>query len=191
MTETRRQRRRIKLRVMSGIPDHVAHENRACAVVWVVVLVLGLGAPAVSQERQPTVVVSGDVATPLELPAADLAGMSRATDEVEEDGGTKACQGVWLDEILAKAGAPSGEAIRGKALAGYALATARDGYQVVFGLAELDPLFRDDRVVLFDQAGGKPLFPYQGPFRLIVPGDKRGARSIRMLERIEIVQLRK
>jgi hypothetical protein len=32
---------------------------------------------------------------------------------------------------------------------------------------------------------------YQGPLRIVAPGDKRGARSIRMLERIEIVRVSK
>jgi hypothetical protein len=32
---------------------------------------------------------------------------------------------------------------------------------------------------------------YQGPLRIVAPGNKRGARSIRMLERIEIVRVSK
>lgn len=165
--------------------------NAARMAAWVAVLAIG-GAPfAASQERQPTVVVTGDVARPLELSAADLAGMARGAVEVDEDGVKKNYQGVWLDGILTKAGAPVGEALRGRSIASYVLATARDGYQAVFALAELDPMFREDRVLLADQADGKPLFAYQGPFRLVVPGDKRGARSVRMLERIDVVQLRK
>ena len=35
----------------------------------------------------------------------------------------------------------------------------------------------------------KPLFDYQGPFRIVAPHDKRGARSIRMLQRLEVVRL--
>jgi hypothetical protein len=35
------------------------------------------------------------------------------------------------------------------------------------------------------------LFEYQGPLRLVCASDKAGARSIRMLENIEVVRLRK
>jgi DMSO/TMAO reductase YedYZ molybdopterin-dependent catalytic subunit len=135
--------------------------------------------------------VAGDVARPLELSAADLKGMDRASVETEDDEGAKKYEGVWLRDVLAKAGAPQGESLRGKALASYLVAIAKDGYQVVFSLGELDPAFRDNPVLLAYEVNGQPLFPYQGPLRLVIPGDKRGARSIRMLERIEVVQLRK
>ena len=37
----------------------------------------------------------------------------------------------------------------------------------------------------------KLLFPYQGLARLVLPADKEGARSVRMLEKLEVVELRK
>lgn len=64
-------------------------------------------------------------------------------------------------------------------------------YQALFSLAELDPAFVDSEVLLADTAKGKPLFGAQGRFRLIAPKDKPGARSVRMLVKIEVVQLRK
>ena len=69
--------------------------------------------------------------------------------------------------------------------------TVYEGYQVVFSLGELDPSFIDNEVLLADTANGKPLFGAQGRFRLVVPKDKPGARSVRMLIKIEVVQLRK
>ncbi len=98
---------------------------------------------------------------------------------------------MWLHEVLKKAGVPSGADLRGKALASYLLATAQDGYQVVFSLAELDPMFTENQVLLADTANGKPLSGADGSFRLVAPKDKRGARSLRMLTRLEVVQLRK
>jgi hypothetical protein len=71
------------------------------------------------------------------------------------------------------------------------LASAQDGYQVVFSLAELDPAFTANDIIVADTIDGKPLFASQGPFRIVAPKDARGARSIRMLERIEVVRLRK
>ena len=96
-------------------------------------------------------------------------------------------------QLAQDATAPSvqGAALRGKALAGYVLAEAQDGYQVVFSLGELDPAFIDNEILLADTANGKPLFGAQGRFRLVVPKDKPGARSVRMLTRLEVVQLRK
>ena len=49
----------------------------------------------------------------------------------------------------------------------------------------------DNETLLADTANGKPLFGAQGRFRLVVPKDKPGARSVRMLTKIEVVQLRK
>jgi hypothetical protein len=44
---------------------------------------------------------------------------------------------------------------------------------------------------LADKANGKALFVENGAFRIVVPRDKRGARSVRMLTKIEVVQVRK
>jgi spermidine/putrescine-binding protein len=56
---------------------------------------------------------------------------------------------------------------------------------------ELDPAFIDNQILLADTANGKALFGAQGRFRLVVPKDKPGARSVRMLTKLEVVQLRK
>lgn len=135
--------------------------------------------------------VAGAVATPLRLTAADLAALPRAGVETRSDGLAVRFEGVWMHEVLKKAGVPAGTELRGKALASFVIAEAQDGYQVVFSLAELDPMFTDSQVLLADTANGKPLSGAQGPFRLVAPKEKRGARSIRMLTRLEVVQLRK
>ena len=61
--------------------------------------------------------------------------------------------GVLLRTVLAKAGVPMGKGLRGKVMASYVLAKARGGYEVVFTLAELDPLFGNERVVVADDSG--------------------------------------
>lgn len=150
---------------------------------------LGLLACAVlaAQEIQ----VTGAVKQPLTLTAEDLGKMPRASVKTTSNGMETAYEGVWLHEILKKAGVPQGSELRGKALAGYLLAQAQDGYQVLFSLAELDPAFIDNEILLADTANGKPLFGAQGRFRLVVPKDKPGARSVRMLSKLEVVQVRK
>lgn len=144
-----------------------------------------------AQDAAPSVQVTGAVEQVLTLTAGDLAGMPRATVKTNIDGKETVYEGVWVHEVLKRAGAPQGQSLRGKALAGYVLAEALDGYQVVFSLGELDPGFADNQILLADTANGKPLPDTRGPFRLIVPKDKRGARSARMLTKLEVVQLRK
>jgi len=139
-----------------------------------------------------TLTVSGDVTTPLTLKAEDLAKMPHEKATVpEQDGTTVEYEGVPLVEILKRAGAPTGNQLRGKALASYILAKAHDGYEVVFTLAEVDAAFANEKILVADKRDGKPLFGYQGPLRLTCPGDKAGARSVRMLESIEVVRLLK
>ena len=138
-----------------------------------------------------TLQISGAVKQPLSLTADDLAKMPRATVRTTSNGMETVYEGVWLHEILKKAGVPQGSELRGKALASYVLAEAQDGYQVLFSAAELDPAFIDNQILLADTANGKALLGAQGRFRLVVPKDKPGARSVRMLTRIEVVQVRK
>jgi DMSO/TMAO reductase YedYZ molybdopterin-dependent catalytic subunit len=165
----------------------------ACLPILTVLL---LARPAVAQQAVPeataTITVAGDVSTPLTLTADDLAQLPRESVEIEEQGGEKVTyEGVPLQEILQAAGIAFGREMRGKALAGYVLASARDGYEVVFGLGELDPGLGGTRILVADRRDGKALFPYQGPIRLVVPADKEGARSVRMLEKLQVVKLRK
>jgi hypothetical protein len=96
-----------------------------------------------------------------------------------------------VHEVLKAAGVPRGNQLRGKALSTYVLAEAQDGYQVLFSLEELDPAFIDNEILLAETAQGKALFGAQGRFRLVVPKDKPGARSVRMLTKLEVVQVRK
>lgn len=144
-------------------------------------------APAVAHDQ--SFEVGGDVTQALTVNAADLEAMPRTTVTVSENGRDIKYDGVLVGELLKRAGAPVGRDLSGKAVATYVRATAKDGYQVVFSLAELDPAFTANDIIVADTIDGKPLFDYQGPFRIVAPHDKRGARSVRMLQRIEVVRL--
>jgi DMSO/TMAO reductase YedYZ molybdopterin-dependent catalytic subunit len=128
---------------------------------------------------QPTVVkVTGEVQTPLTLTAADLAAMPRTTAIAKDKQGVPhTFSGVALSEIFSKAGVTTGRQLRGENLAKYLLVTCADGYQVVFSLAELDSSFTDRVVILADQIEGKSLPAGTGPFRIVVPGEKKPARN--------------
>lgn len=125
-----------------------------------------------------TVKVQGEVLTPLTLTADDLAAMPHTTASAKDHQGVAhSFSGVPVAEILNKAGVTTGRQLKGPNLAKYLLVTCGDGYQVVFSLAELDSSFTDRVVILADQEEGKPLSVATGPFRLIVPGEKKPARN--------------
>jgi DMSO/TMAO reductase YedYZ molybdopterin-dependent catalytic subunit len=165
---------------------------------WIAfVALLGSAGPRLGSAQQPEDVsaggevlrVTGSVATSLTLTAADLAGMPRAAVSTTRNGLETHYEGVWMHEILRRAGVPLGEELRGPALATYVLARAEDGYRVVYSLGELDPAFHDNRVLLADTANGRALSGEEGSFRIVAPLDARGARSVRMLTELEVVRL--
>lgn len=141
--------------------------------------------------QEPFVQVTGAVKQTIKLTADDLAKLPRASVRATYHGIETTYEGVWVHHLLKRAGVPQGPELRGKALSTYVLAQAHDGYQVVFSLAELDPEFIDNEILLADTANGKPLAGEQGRFRLVAPKDKVTARSVRMLTKLEVVQLRK
>jgi DMSO/TMAO reductase YedYZ molybdopterin-dependent catalytic subunit len=158
---------------------------------WSVVLVATalLSAPALAQ-GPVALAITGAVEHPLELHLNDLEKMPHTSVDVKDhDGSSATYEGVTLAELLKAAGVPQGEKLRGAAMAGYVLAQAKDGYRVVFALPELDAGFTDAKVIVAFTRNGKPLPEGQGPLRIIVPQDKRPARWIRMLERIEVVRI--
>jgi DMSO/TMAO reductase YedYZ molybdopterin-dependent catalytic subunit len=157
------------------------------AVLWIV---LSVASVAFGQQT-PSITVTGAVKQPLTLSAADLAAMPRAKAVTDNNGIQTTYEGVWLSDVLKKAGVPLGPGLRGAALAGYILASASDGYQVLFSIGELDPDMTSGQYLLADTANGKPMFGENGAFRLVIPTDKRGARSVRLLTKIEVVQLKK
>ena len=148
-------------------------------------------APASAAGAPATLSVGGDVPHPLSLTPADIKAMPRTTVTVTEEGREVNYEGVLVGEILKRAEAPVGRDLTGQAVATYVLAKAKDGYQVVFSLPELDPAFTSNDIIVADTIDGKPLFDYQGPLRIVAPHDKRGARSIRMVQSIDVVRLRK
>jgi DMSO/TMAO reductase YedYZ molybdopterin-dependent catalytic subunit len=129
-----------------------------------------------------TVQVKGELPKPLELTAADLAKMPRRSVRAKDRSGKESeYEGVLLAEILKAAGVQFGHELRGPAMANYLLVEAADGYRVVFALPELDAASTDRVIVLADRRDGKPLDTNEGPFRIIVPDEKRQARWVRQV----------
>ena len=121
------------------------------------------------------------------LTFSDLLAMPRTRVEARtHDGKEHTFEGVAMAELLKRAGQPQGENLRGSLLSRYVVVTAHDGYRAVFSLPELDPAFSEARVLVADRMDGESLSSRDGPLRLVIPGEKREARWVRMLERIEI-----
>jgi len=156
-------------------------------------LILASSALAQAPAAKPSgLAIIGDLASPLTLTLEDLAKMPRQTVHMPNpDGSMAAYEGVALIDVLKKAGVPFGGELRGKALSNYVLAQASDGYQVIFTPGEIDPSFGNTTILIADHRDGAPLSGNQGSLRLVVANDKEGARSVRMLETLEFVRLRK
>lgn len=145
-------------------------------ILSIAALLFVFGAQA--QKDSSFVKVSGEVMKPLKLSAGDLAGMKRVTVTLKDrDGKDHPYTGVPVGEILNLAGVTTGRQLRGENLTKYMMAKCADGYEVLFSLAELDSSFNDRTIILADQAEGKPLPAGKGPFRLVVPDEKKPARS--------------
>jgi DMSO/TMAO reductase YedYZ molybdopterin-dependent catalytic subunit len=134
--------------------------------------------------------VDGAVPMPLSLTPEDLAKMPRATATLTADGTTSTYEGVLLYDILVKAGWQFGRGMTGKPMASYLIATAKDGYQVIFALPEIDPQFSGAKVIIADKLDGAALPGPQQPFRIVAPQDKMHARSIYSLVKLEVIRLR-
>ena len=160
-------------------------------LIFATITSLPRSSAAQAPDTAGTLTISGDVTQTLTLTPADIKALPRTTVTVTEEGREISYEGVLVAEILKKAGVPLGREMSGGAVASYVLAGAKDGYQVVFSLAELDPGFTSNDIIIADTIDGKPLFGYQGPLRIVAPHDKRGARSIRMLQTLNVVRLRK
>ncbi|MGH7718323.1 MAG: molybdopterin-dependent oxidoreductase [Gemmatimonadaceae bacterium] len=120
--------------------------------------------------------------------AGELAGLARTEVTARAHNDSRRYSGVALGDLLVRIGAPRGDSLRGPALASYVLVEAADGYRVVFALAELNESFTDRRILLADRKNGQPLSPSEGPFRLVVPGERRPARWIRQVTRIRLLR---
>ncbi len=101
-------------------------------------------------------------------------------------GASETYTGVPLMDLLAKQGVPHGKDLHGNALSEYVVATGADGYKAVLALAEIDPEFHPGTVIVADTLAGKPLDEKTGPYKLVVSEDKRPARSVHSLVKIEV-----
>lgn len=121
----------------------------------------------------------------LTLPLADL---PRHKVETERNEVKETYEGVALADVLEHAGVKLGAEARGELVSRYVLVTAKDNYNVVLAISEVDPFLSPQTILLADRVNGAPLTENDGPLKLIVPNDKRHRRWVRQVAKIEVRQ---
>ncbi len=125
-----------------------------------------------------------------QLVTADAwAALPRAhVETIDHEGKPVTFDGVRANELLNLVKAPLGRDLRGKNLSLYVVATAADGYSVVYALTELDPEFTDRTILIADRRDGQASPEQDGPLRVVVPGEKRQARWLRQLVQLKLLR---
>jgi hypothetical protein len=123
------------------------------------------------------------------LARADIEALPRLKVTTGSSGASTTFEGVTLKAVLERAGVGFGETLMGKRLASCLLVEAADGYRVVIALPEIDQAFIDRRFVLAFLQDGKPLDDKQGPYRIVIPDEKRMARWVRQVTTLKIVDV--
>jgi DMSO/TMAO reductase YedYZ molybdopterin-dependent catalytic subunit len=135
----------------------------------------------------------GDLPNPRRVDPSELHRLprveARATDP-HDQGKEMVYSGTPLMEVLKAGGLllDSGMAGIGATVTMTVLVEATDGYRAVFSLAEIDPELTDRVILVADSKDSQPLPPREGPFRIIVPDEKRPARWVRQ---VRVVTVRK
>jgi DMSO/TMAO reductase YedYZ molybdopterin-dependent catalytic subunit len=138
-----------------------------------------------------TIRITGDVPADTTLRAADLRTLPHRELRAADHGRDSTSYSVVrLADVLRAAGARIGPGPKGQGVAQYVVARAADEYRAVYAVAELDSAITPGGVWLADSKQGSPLSPEEGPCRLLVPTDRRHARSVRQVTTIEFHQVR-
>jgi uncharacterized surface protein with fasciclin (FAS1) repeats len=140
-------------------------------------------------QTQPvgSLVVVNETGTMTTFSAEAFAKLPRKTVKAMDHSGVLATyDGVPLVEILRSAKTTLGKDLKGAFVANCVLVEAADNYRVVFSLVEIDPDLTDTVVLVADHKDGSPLNDQEGPFRLVVPSDKRHMRWVRQVTKISV-----
>jgi hypothetical protein len=174
--------------------DVAGPEGGDADVIQTVPIVLQIGAiggPVAVYAKDSLVLTAELYHAPVALSPAEFRALPHVTINVHNAHANtdESYSGVPLANLLAMVNAPMGKELRGESLALYVVASGTDGYSAVLSLAEVDPSFHGGDVIVADTRDGKPL-GQNGPFQLIVSGDKRPARWVRNLDSISVQSAR-
>jgi hypothetical protein len=157
--------------------------RRVCFVIFFLVMLLA----SLAQCQQLTVQTEGG--KPTVLARVDIEALPHIKVAASVSGTSTTFEGVALEAVLERAGVEFGQTLKGKRLASCLLVEAADGYRVVIALPELDPAFTDKQIVLAFLKDGKPLDDKEGPYRIVIPDEKRMARWVRQVTTLKIVDV--
>jgi hypothetical protein len=151
------------------------------ATIFGLVAALALGGAAAAQ----SIVIKGPRGRSETVSPADIKAMRQASVTVPY--GDKATfTGPVIGDFLAEVGAPSDVRLHGPPVNQIVVVTGQDGFTTVLSLAETEKSFRDQPIILADQENGKPLDARQGPYRLVIGGELKPARSVYAVTEIEL-----
>jgi hypothetical protein len=132
--------------------------------------------------------ISGDGITSITITKAMFADMKQVVVMAKaHDEKVHRYSGVTIANLLTKAGVILGDSAKHKTVNSYIIVTAADNYKAIYALPEIDPLFANRAIILADRADKKPLPSEDGPFQIIVPGEKKHARWVRQVTGIQVL----
>jgi hypothetical protein len=139
------------------------------------------------------VLISGQVADPglYNLPVTTPVTTESVTYQSAGVPVSDTYTGTTLWNLLADAGGVTTTTAKNDILSKYVIATGSDGYQAVFSLGEIDPMFGNQPVLVAyaDTAGQLGPNASDGLARMVVPGDIAGGRYVSDLVSLRVVSL--
>jgi len=129
------------------------------------------------------VTITGIVSATTTLTVADLQKLPAITVKVtlRTDSGTQGTYtytGALLYTVLQQAGLVPNSSFKNDLLRQFVTVGATDNYQATLSLAEINPDYGHQQVILAYARDGKPLAADEGAIRLIVPGDTLAGRWV-------------
>jgi hypothetical protein len=147
-----------------------------------------------SRPASSAIAVRADLPRTGSLDRAALERLAQTEVTQEHDGVAHRYRGVLLDAVLRDFGFSEGRSQRevpgAQKRNGWrkvVVATGADGYQAAFSCAELSSDMGCTSALLAYAVDDHALPDGEGPFRLIVSTDRKGARSVRNLIALEVV----
>ncbi len=144
-----------------------------------------LAAPLAAQD----LVVRRPDGTETRLSAAEFGRLPDTAFSALDHGKPTRFRGVSMRTLLARSGGIAIDSLRGPALRRVLVLRGADGYSAVIALADLDTSIGGTPAFIVTSQDGAPLSAEHGPYRAVIVGDARGARWVRQLVRLEVVEL--
>lgn len=173
--------------------------HKLWAVAFAAILSLGLQLPAPAAAEDQAAAsggytthfrLAGDVEKPANYDLHDLQALPPTTENVFFYTGKGPVQskftGVLLWDLLAAAKIKTDPNIKNGILRKSVVVSGSDGYAVRLSAGEIEPASGGEQVIVAYAQDGAPLGKDSGFARLIVPGDKAGARDVFWIARITV-----